>query len=87
MNTIERYITRELLLPFIVVVIILAGLFASFSSARFLASTVTETLGVAALFKLVLLKTLIALEVLIPIALNVAVIIGLGRLNKDQELN
>lgn len=87
MRTIERYITRELTMPFIVVILILVGLFASFSSARFLAGAVTETLGLAALFKLVMLKTLIALEVLIPVALYIAIISGLGRLNKDQEIN
>lgn len=87
MKLVERYIAREILLPFTVVILILVGLFASFSSARLLAGAVTETLGIAALLKLVLLKTLIALEVLIPIALYISVIIGLGRLNKDQELN
>ena len=87
MKLIERYIAREVLLPFTVVLLILVGLFASFSSARLLAGAVTETLGIAALLKLVFLKTLIALEVLIPIALYISVIIGLGRLNKDQELN
>jgi lipopolysaccharide export system permease protein len=87
MKLIERYIAREVLLPFTVVILILVGLFASFSSARLLAGAVTETLGIAALLKLVFLKTLIALEVLIPIALYISVIIGLGRLNKDQELN
>lgn len=87
MNIIERYITREVLIPFTVVITILAGLFASFSSARFLAGAITESLGFAAMIKLVLLKTLIALEVLVPIALYVAIIIGLSRLNKDQEIN
>ncbi|MDQ3187060.1 MAG: LPS export ABC transporter permease LptF [Pseudomonadota bacterium] len=87
MKIIERYITRELLIPFMVVVVILAALFSSFSSARFLAGAVTESLGIAAMLKLVLLKTLIALEVLMPIALYVAIIIGLGRLHRDQEIN
>ncbi|HRQ04593.1 MAG TPA: LPS export ABC transporter permease LptF, partial [Nitrosomonas halophila] len=36
MGIIERYITRELLLPFLVVTVILIGLFVSFSVARFL---------------------------------------------------
>jgi len=66
MKLIERYIAREILLPFTVVIIILVGLFASFSSARLLAGAITETVGIAALIKLVFLKTLIALEVLIP---------------------
>ena len=87
MKLIERYIAREILLPFTVVLLILVGLYASFVSARLLTGAVTETLGVAALLKLVFLKTLIALEVLIPIALYLSVIIGLERLNKDQELN
>lgn len=79
MKIIERYITRELLFPFIVVTVILIGLFVSFSVARFLTSAVTETLGTAAMFKLVGLKTIIALEVLVPIAFYVAVIYGLSR--------
>ena len=86
MKLLDRYIAREILLPFAVVILILAGLFASFSSARLLAGAVTESLGIAALFKLVFLKTLISLEVLIAIALYISVIIGLGRLNKDHEL-
>jgi lipopolysaccharide export system permease protein len=87
MRVIDRYITRELALPFIVVILILVGLFASFSSARLLAGAVTESLGLAALFKLVMLKTLIAMEVLIPVALYIAIISGLSRLNRDHELN
>lgn len=86
MNRLEHYIASEIIKPFLVVLLILVGLFASFSSARFLAEAVTETLGAAGMIKLVWLKTLIALEVLIPIALYVSVVIGLGRLHRDQEL-
>lgn len=87
MKIIERYITRELLLPFIVVMIILIGLFVSFSVARFLTGAVSETLGTIAMFRLVGLKTIIALEVLVPVAFYVAVIYGLNRMNRDQEIN
>ncbi|WP_292977426.1 LPS export ABC transporter permease LptF [Nitrosomonas sp.] len=87
MGIIERYISRELLLPFFVVTIILIGLFVSFSVARFLTGAVAETLGALAMFKLVGLKTIIALEVLVPIAFYVAVIHGLSRMNRDQEIN
>lgn len=86
MKRIELYIVSEILRPFLIVSLLLTGLFASFSSARFLAEAVTETLGVAAMIELVFLKTLIALEVLIPIALYAGVIIGLGRLHRDQEI-
>lgn len=87
MKIIERYIAQELLIPFIVVIGILVGLFASFSSANLLAKGITESLGMTVMLELVLLKTLIAMEVLIPIALYVAVIVGLGRMYKDQEIN
>lgn len=86
MKIIDQYIQRELLKPFIVVLLILASLFASFSSASFLAQAVTESLGFSALMTLIGLKTLIALEVLVPASLYIAVIIGLGHLHHDQEL-
>ncbi len=87
MKIIEKYITRELLLPFLAVISILTGLFVSFSTARLLASAVTETLGLLVMLQLVALKTIIALEVLIPISFYVAVIYGLSRLSRDQEMN
>jgi lipopolysaccharide export system permease protein len=87
LKIIDRYITRELLIPFTVVAVILATLFSSFSSARFLASAASESLGLVAMLKFVMLKTVIALEVLMPIALYVAVVMGLGRLYRDQEIS
>ncbi|MDV6344589.1 LPS export ABC transporter permease LptF [Nitrosomonas sp. Is37] len=87
MKIIEKYITRELLFPFFTVLSILVGLFVSFSIARLLASAVTETLGMVAMLQLVMLKAIIALEVLIPISFYVSVIYGLSRMNKDQEMN
>ena len=87
MKIIDRYIARELLIPFTVVAVILATLFSSFSSARFLASAASESLGLAAMLKFILLKTVIALEVLMPISLYVAVVMGLGRLYRDQEIS
>ena len=86
MPHIERYIIREVLRPFSFVLILLVALFACFSSARYLAEAVTETLGLYFMVKLILLKTFIALEVLVPIALYTSVVIGLGRLHRDREI-
>ena len=86
MRTIEKYIVREIINPFAIVVFVLVGFFACFSSARYLAKAVTETLGVSIMLKLILLKTLIALEVLLPIAFYASVFIGLSRLHRDQEI-
>jgi len=86
MSKLGRYITIEVLAPFIVISIILAGLFSSFNMARYLAEAVTETLGMALIIKLILLKTIIAMEVLFPIAFYAAIIVALGRLHRDQEI-
>ena len=86
MSSIERYIIREILRPLSAVVAILALLFACFSGARYLAEAVTESLGMVAMLKLVTLKTVIALEVVVPVALYAAVVIALGRLHRDQEV-
>jgi lipopolysaccharide export system permease protein len=87
LKIIERYIARELLVPFTVVVTILAVLYSSFISASLLSGAVTESLGIAATLKLILLKTTIALDVLMSISLYVAVVMGLSRMNRDQEIS
>ncbi len=86
MKKIEAYIIHEIARPLAVVTIILAGLFVCFSFARLLADAVTESIGYANMIKLVTLKTLIAMEVLLPVSVYVAIIIGLGRLHRDQEI-
>ncbi|MGH8247783.1 MAG: LPS export ABC transporter permease LptF [Gammaproteobacteria bacterium] len=86
MNRFDSYIIREITKPLGAVLAILVGLFAGFSGARFLAEAVTETLGAATMLRLVGLRALIALEVLLPISLYVSVVIGLGRLHRDQEI-
>jgi len=85
-TNIERYIFLEVLKPLGAVLGIFVGLFACFSSARYLAEAITETLGVALMLKLVFLKTVIALEVLVPISLYVSIIVGLGRMHRDHEI-
>ena len=86
MSIIERYVMREILIPFMAAIIILAGIFTSFNSARILSGAVISSLGFVPIITFLMLKTLIALEVLIPVALYIAVIIGLSRLSKDQEI-
>jgi len=83
---IENYIIHEIVKPLAVVSLIFAGLFICFSFARLLADAVTESVGYANMIKLVTLKTLIAMDVLVPLSLYVAIITGLGRLHRDQEI-
>ncbi len=69
-----------------VVSVTFMGLYGSFISARLLAEGVTNTLGVVVMVKLLLLKTLIALEVVMPIAIYIAIVMALSRLHRDQEI-
>jgi lipopolysaccharide export system permease protein len=86
MTRLRYYLVREVLKPFLVVVAILVGLFTSFNAARYLAETVTETLGMVMVMKLILLKSVIAMEVLVPIGFYSAIIVALARLHRDQEV-
>ena len=83
---IERYLIAEIRRPLIAVVGILSFIFASYTAGRYLADALSETLGMQAIALMVVFRTLIALEVLIPVALYVSVVIGLGRLYNDQEM-
>ena len=86
MTRLGQYVTWEILKPFIVISVILAGLFSSFNAARYLSRAVTESLGMLLIMKLIALKTIIAMEVLFPIAFYAAIIVALGRLHRDQEV-
>lgn len=86
MPILERYIIREISRPLAAIVAILAALFACFSTARYLAQAVTESLAITTVARLVVLKTVIALEVLVPVALYACVVMVLSRMHRDQEV-
>lgn len=86
MLLIERYLIAEVRRPLIAVITVLSVIFASYTAAHYLADALSETLGMQAIVLIVVYRTVIALEVLIPVALYVSVVIGLGRLYNDQEM-
>jgi lipopolysaccharide export system permease protein len=83
---IDRYLVREVIRPFLLVSILLLGIFTTFSLARFLVDANAGLLKVSEVVQLTALKALIALEVLIPLSFYLAVMIGLGRLYADSEI-
>ncbi len=83
---IERYLVREIGAVWLGVAVVLVVLFASFSTMRLMAEAASETLGLETVLRLVGLRTLIALEMLLPLALFLAVVMGLGRLHSDSEV-
>lgn len=83
---IQRYLVREIVQPLTVVLLVLATLFTSYGAAEFLSNAVNALLPAHMIVQLVGLRTLIALEVLIPIALYLSVVIAFGRLYSDSEI-
>lgn len=86
MLLIERYVISETRRPLSVMVIVLTVIFASYSSERYLAQAASGILGLDVVLDIVFYKVLIALEVLVPVALYIAVVMGLGRLGHDVEM-
>ncbi|SHE96345.1 LPS export ABC transporter permease LptF [Acidocella aminolytica] len=82
----DRYLLAEIARPFAAVLGILALLFAGYSLTRILSDAVSGLLPVGAIAALTSLKVLIALDVLIPISLFIAVVAGFGRLQADSEV-
>ena len=86
MNIIDRYIIQEIVKPSIVVCIVLVSIFAGYSATRYLADATAGLLSANTVFRLVLLKVIIALEVLLPTTIYLSIVVGLGRLHSDLEI-
>jgi lipopolysaccharide export system permease protein len=83
---VERYLLREIVKPQAVILCVLSVLFTSYGAAEFLSNAVNGLLPIDMIVQLVGLRTLIALEVLIPISLYFAVILAFGRMYGESEL-
>jgi lipopolysaccharide export system permease protein len=81
-----RYIVREIAKPLVAVCAILLVIFISYTSARYLADAVDGVLPAQTIVSLVLLRTAIAVEVLLPITLFLSVVMAVGRLHADSEM-
>lgn len=82
----ERYVVREIAKPATGVSAILAIVFISYLLGRFLSDVVEGLLPSRTIAFMVLLRTAIALEVLLPITLFLCVVLALSRLHADQEM-
>lgn len=87
LKLIDRYLLRELVLTFGSVLGVLLTIYISFTLARLLSQADSGLLTRAEIGDLCFLKCVIALEVLMPIALFLAVILCFGRLHQDYEFH
>jgi lipopolysaccharide export system permease protein len=82
----ERYVVREIAKPAAGVSAILAIVFISYLLARYLSDVVDGLLPSRTIAFIVLLRTAISLEVLLPITLFLCVVMALSRLHADSEM-
>jgi len=85
-NIIDHYLVREILHPFAAICIALVVIFITFSLSRLLVEADAGLLKPDEVARLILYKSLISLDVLLPLSLFLAVMIGLGRLYSDSEI-
>ena len=83
---IERYVSTEILKPFAAGLGILITVFVAFSAAVKLGDAAAGEIAPRVVMQLIGLNTLIALEVLIPTTLFLAVMFAIGRLHRDSEM-
>jgi len=83
---IDQYLIREVIQPLTAIFIGLVVIFITFSLSRFLVEADAGLLQPSEVAKLTFLKSLISLDVLLPLSLFLGVMTGLGRLYSDSEI-
>jgi Predicted permeases len=83
---INRYLIAEIIKPLASMLAVLVIIFAAYSTNRYLADATYGLMSINTIIFIILLKVLIALEVVLPTSLYLAVIVGLGRLYNDNEM-
>jgi len=82
----DRYLLREIGTSFAAVAAALTSIFLAYSLTRFLTDAASGLLDAGEVARLTLFKSIIALEVLLPLALYFGLIVGFARLNAHNEL-
>jgi lipopolysaccharide export system permease protein len=83
---IDRYLLREVATPFIAITFALTTLYVTFSLTRYLTDATEGLLAADAVFTLTMLRAVIALEMLLPVALYIGLMVALGRFYSDWEI-
>jgi len=83
---INRYLIREIAMPLVTITAILMIIFMSYNAAVYTAEAAAGLLPASTVAHLTLLRSLIAIEVLLPAALYLAVVMSMGRMYSDNEM-
>jgi lipopolysaccharide export system permease protein len=77
---------REIIKPTVTICTVLVLIFSCYMASRYWEDAVQGQLSGVIVFQLILLRVIIALEVLLPTTLYLSVVIALARLYKDAEI-
>lgn len=83
---IDHYLVREVMQPLLAICTALVFIFVGYSLSRFLVDADAGLLQTGEVVRLTFLKSVISLDVLLPLSLFLAVMTGLGRLYTDSEI-
>jgi lipopolysaccharide export system permease protein len=86
MLILDRYLTREIAKPLVVFCGGLLLLFANFTAIRYMNRVADGLMPFQSVLPLVLVRAAVALEILLPVALHLSVVVTLGRLYTDSEM-
>ena len=81
-----RYLIREIARPFLLVLFVLSVIFMAYSASDLLSDVAAGYLEVDAVAKSIVLKTVIALEVILPVSLYLTVVFSLVKLSSRGEI-
>jgi len=84
---IQRYILREITQTWVVVTVVLLLILLAARFARYIGQAAAGELPAEAVFQLIGLTAVQYLTILVPVALFLAIILALGRLNADNEMS
>ena len=82
----KRYLISEILKSAAAIFVVVTLIFASDCAVNYLGEATAGSLPPAMVGLLILLRVAIAMEVILPVTLFLAVIVALGRLYKDSEM-
>jgi lipopolysaccharide export system permease protein len=83
---IDRYMVREVGLPFLAIASVLVIIFSTYSLTRYLVQANSGLLVAGEVLQLTFLRSMVSLEVLLPLSFYFAIMIGMGRLYSDSEI-
>lgn len=86
MLILDRYLTREIAKPLVIFCGGLLLLFANFTAIRYMNLVADGLIPFQSVLPLVLVRAAVALEILLPVALHLSVVVTLGRLYTDSEM-